>query len=145
MKRLVSFLILLVMMTNVCLAFADGIELSKYSDNEIIELFNQIQQEIVNRKISKSAELPPGSYVVGKDIPAGTYDIYAKCTGNGWVNITIFDSQGNGKFFGTVYGEDYPTGTIKGEGTWHITLVEGDKLEVTGQATLTISAGVLFK
>lgn len=49
------------------------IDLSVYSDDEIAELLKQINQEVVDRRLEKTAKLEPGVYTVGVDIPAGSY------------------------------------------------------------------------
>lgn len=54
---------------------AVDIDLSKYSDEELIEIRQLINQEMINRKIVKSAKLPVGRYTVGVDIPVGKYVI----------------------------------------------------------------------
>ncbi len=47
--------------------------LSDYTDDELISLTKAINEEIVNRKLEKTAYLHKGEYAVGTDIPAGTY------------------------------------------------------------------------
>ena len=47
------------------------IDMSRFSDAEIVALLDQVQTELVNRKIEKTAVLRSGRYVGGKDIPAG--------------------------------------------------------------------------
>lgn len=49
------------------------IDFSAYSDDEIAELLKEINQEVVDRRLEKSAKLEPGVYTVGVDIPAGSY------------------------------------------------------------------------
>ena len=52
-------------------ALAETVDLSQYNDTDLVSLLEAVQQEIANRHIEKSADLPQGSYLVGKDIPAG--------------------------------------------------------------------------
>ena len=53
-----------------------GVDLSQYSDEEVVNLLNQVQTELVNRQIEKTATLEKGTYTVGKDIPAGEYVLF---------------------------------------------------------------------
>ena len=48
-------------------ALAETVDLSQYKDAELISLLEAVQQEIANRHIERSADLPQGSYLVGKD------------------------------------------------------------------------------
>ena len=49
------------------------IDLSPFTDEEIVALLNQVQAEIAARNIEKTALLHAGTYIGGKDIPAGSY------------------------------------------------------------------------
>lgn len=49
------------------------IDLSVYTDDEIVALLHLVNQEVADRKIEKSAKLPKGEYKIGRDIPAGNY------------------------------------------------------------------------
>ena len=53
-------------------SFVEEVDLSGYNDNELLTLLDQVQGEIVARHIKKTAQLPTGTYVGGKDIPIGT-------------------------------------------------------------------------
>ncbi len=75
MKKLITTLFLLVLLLNTCSALAVDIDLSKYSDEELIDIFELLNEEMIARKIVKSAKLPVGRYTVGVDIPAGKYVI----------------------------------------------------------------------
>ena len=74
MKKFVSTLFLLVLLLNTCAAFAE-LDLSLYSNDELIALETAIQAEKIERGIAKSATLYAGVYVIGEDIPAGVYSI----------------------------------------------------------------------
>lgn len=50
-------------------------ELNVLSNSELITLRRNVEQEIVNRRIAKTASIPKGEYVIGEDIPAGTYSV----------------------------------------------------------------------
>lgn len=125
-------------------ALAETVDLSQYNDNELVSLLDAVQQEIANRHIEKSAELPQGSYLVGKDIPAGSYDISVVYKGSMWMDIYIYEDGGNGEMkqdFSVFADGNYGDGT----GSFHVELAEGELLRCTAPITLTISAGVQFK
>ena len=52
-------------------------DLSSLSFDQLIDLRNQINAEIASRPEWKEVEVPVGQWVIGEDIPAGTYRIYA--------------------------------------------------------------------
>ena len=54
-------------------AAVEKVDLASLSDAEIVELMNRVNQEIVNRGISRTAKLSKGAYVAGQDIPVGKY------------------------------------------------------------------------
>ena len=78
-------------------ALADTINLSSLSDAEIVDLLNRVNAEIVSRGISKTAKLPQGAYIAGKDLPAGKYILTVMATGNDWGNVTVYTEEGKGK------------------------------------------------
>lgn len=144
MKRLICVILVGLVVFFCMSSFAEGIDFSSYSDSALIDLLSAVQQEIADRHIAKSANLPQGSYIVGRDIPAGTYDISVTFTGSMWMDIYVYADGGNGeqKQDFTVFANgDYGDGT----GFFHVELVEGDLLRCTAPITLTVSAGIMFK
>lgn len=118
------------------------IDISQYSDEEIISLVAQFQTELVNRGIEKTASLNAGKYIGGKDIPAGTYVLFCKTDNNhhGIVWLRAADDLEN----------DYPSKLYEhigfdGEETFYIEIEEGDILNLPFAAELQISGGILFK
>jgi len=75
MKKLFSAILLVVLLLNTCSALAVDIDFSKYTDEELKEVFELLNEEMLNRKIVKSAKIPVGRYIIGTDIPAGKYVI----------------------------------------------------------------------
>ena len=73
MKRL-SALILILCLFSVP-AFAEGIDLSAMTFEQLIALQQQINNEIMTRPESQGITLQTGIYRVGEDIPAGVYSI----------------------------------------------------------------------
>ena len=125
-------------------ALAETVDLSQYNDTELISLLEAVQQEIANRHIERSADLPQGSYLVGKDIPAGSYDISVVYKGSMWMDIYIYADGGDGDVkqdFSVFADGNYGDGT----GSFHVELTDGELLKCTAPITLKISAGVQFK
>ena len=125
-------------------ALAETVDLSQYNDTDLVSLLEAVQQEIANRHIEKSADLPQGSYLVGKDIPAGSYDISVVYKGSMWMDIYIYADSGEGDVkqdFSVFADGNYGDGT----GSFHVELTDGELLKCTAPITLTISAGVQFK
>lgn len=118
------------------------IDLSGYTDEEIAVLLDQVQEEVVDRGIEKSAVLAAGKYEGGKDIPAGSYVMKkeANTADFGIVSLRAADDPEDkfpSKLYEFVDEED--------EAEFYITMDEGDILTLPFQVTLTISAGVVFK
>ena len=119
------------------------IDMSSYSDDEIVSLLAQLQAELVSRGIEKTASLRTGKYVGGKDIPAGAYILTCKTDsdhyGIVWLSAPDDDLE-----------NDYPSKLYEfvgrdSEESFYIEIEEGGILEVPFAVELQISAGVLFK
>lgn len=144
MKRLFAVIVSIVLLLACVSASADAVNLKSLDNTALIDLLAFVQQEIADRHIEKSASLPEGSYIVGKDIPAGLYDITVTYKGSMWMDVYIIADGGKGdtKQDFTVFANgDYGDGT----GAFHAELLDGDLLKCTAPITLTISAGVMFK
>lgn len=89
MKKLV-LLIVALLLVSIMAVHAEGIDLSGMSDNELKVLFEEVKTEISSRGLTRSGELGHGSYVVGKDIAAGTYTISTK---EMYAWYTVFPSE----------------------------------------------------
>ena len=118
------------------------IDLSSYSDTELLELLYAVQSEVAVRKIEKTANLTAGTYIGGRDIPVGTYILAAAGTEgeHGIVSLrSVNDSL-----------DDYPSKLYEHKHcddvySVFVTIEEGDMLIIPFPYTLTISAGVMFK
>lgn len=124
-------------------AVADTVDLSSMSDDEIIALLDELNEEIVRRGINKTAKLPQGTYNVGSDIPAGRYIFTCLAVGDDWGNVTVYSDGGKGKqiLWNVVAAPEEgqePT-------TIFITLNEGDQLKSGVPFSLTIMSGALFQ
>ncbi len=124
-------------------AMAETIDLSKLTDDEIVALLTLVNNEIVSRGINKTAILPQGSYIAGKDLPVGRYIYTCKATGDDWGNMTVRSAGGSGKLiiWEVVSAPD------EGEepATVFITLSEGDELNSGVPFALTIMSGAVFR
>lgn len=73
MKKLISVFLLLCLLIG-CAA-ADSIDLSSMTFDQLVDLQKSISAEIVKRPEWKEVSVPAGNYIIGEDIPAGTYSI----------------------------------------------------------------------
>lgn len=73
------------MVVTVCIAAcAEGIDLSIYSDEELITLLDAVQQETTARNIERTATLPAGNYIGGRDLPVGGYMLVSAVSEEGY-------------------------------------------------------------
>lgn len=135
--------LLLISLLLVPFACAETVDLSRMSDAEVVELLNQVNAEIVSRGISKTAKLPQGAYIAGKDLPAGKYILTVMATGNDWGNVTVYSDGGKGRLLLW----EVVTAPEAGEDpeTIFVTLSEGDELKSGVPFSLTIMAGAVFQ
>ena len=143
MKKWIALLVALVIAACTTMAFAEEIDLAGLSDDDIVALMGRVQEEIVARHIEGTATLAGGTYIAGKDIPAGSYIFTCLATGDDWGNVTIYSEKGEGdQLFWEVV-----TAPENGEEpeSFFITLNEDDQLKSGVPFSLTIYAGVSFK
>ena len=143
MKKLIPLLIALAVMACAGLALAEGIDLAGLTDEEIVALKDRVQEEIVARHIEGTATLSRGTYVAGRDFPAGSYVYTCLATGNEWGNVTIYTEKGEGKqlLWKVLSAPD------DGEEpeSFFISLNEDDQLRSDVPFSLTIYGGVTFQ
>ena len=70
MKRICLLLFATIMLFST--ALADGVELTAMTDDQLIELHTQIEEEMTNRNIT-GEHLYIGEYIAGEDIEPGRY------------------------------------------------------------------------
>lgn len=97
MKRWTALLFTLTILACFSFASAEEVDLAKLSDDELVSLKGRIQGEMVARHIEGTATLSGGTYLAGKDIPAGSYVYTCLATGNDWGNVTIYSEEGKGE------------------------------------------------
>lgn len=142
MKRILAMLVMVLVLLG-SVATAEGIELASLNDEQLVALMERVQQEIVARHIEKTATMRRGSYIAGRDIPAGSYVYTCLATGDDWGNVTIRADEGNGDqlfwniAFAPEEGEE-PDG-------YFITLKDGDRLKSDVPFSLTVYVGLRFK
>ena len=137
------FCLLLVSLLVVPFALADKVDLSSMTDDEIVALLTQVNNEVVSRGINKTATLPQGSYIGGKDIPAGKYIFVCKAKGDDWGNVTVKTDGGDGKLILWEVVSAPKNGESPDD--IFVTLGEGDELKSGVPFTLTIMSGAVFK
>ena len=120
---------------------SDWSDLGSYSDDEIVVLLDKVQQEIADRHIERTAALAKGTYVGGKDIPAGDYMITKEAgTDSGiiWLRaVTDPEDDWPSKLY-EFLGDDETS-------TYYVSIDEGDTLSTPFNISLTISGGIAFK
>lgn len=143
MRKVMAVLFVLVIMACSSLSLAEGMDISTLSDDELVALMTRVQEEIAARNIEGTANLASGAYIVGKDIPAGSYIYTCMASGEDWGNVTIYSDKGEGnQLFWEVV-----TAPEDGEEpeSFFITLNPDDQLKSGVPFSLTIYAGVIFK
>ena len=146
MKKYIAIILTIAMLVGTSsLTWADLIDLSGYDDTALVELLSQVQQEIVNRHIEKTAELPAGKYIGGQDIPAGTFIWTCMAQGDDWGNVTVYSLDADGSHdkqkFWDVAGTPEEGEEVD---SFMITVEEGDELESGIPFSLTIYTGAKF-
>jgi len=127
MKKFLGFLFAVLLLLPI---FASAeVDVKSLSTEELLALRVSIVDEQMARGEMKSANVPAGEYVVGDDIPAGSYSIR---TDQLLVTIVIGDYDGM-----YVVSTDSPVGKL--------TLKAGDKIQMTGKIVLTKYAGLSFE
>lgn len=134
---------LLVTLLLIPAAFADTVNLSSLSNEELVALLTQINQEIVDRGINKVAKLPQGAYIAGKDLPAGRYIYTCLAKGDDWGNLTVKSEEGKGSLI--LWEVVSAPGQGEEPETVFITLNKGDKIESGVPFSLTIMSGAIFQ
>ena len=144
MKKTLA-LILTVCLLAAPMAFASAentTDLSLLKDEQLVALLAEVQSEIVARHIEKTASLTAGTYIGGRDIPAGSYILSTAGTENefGIVSLRSVNDPADSypsKLYEFKHGDD--------RYSVFVTIEEGDTLILPFPYTLTISGGVLFQ
>ena len=152
MKRILSLLLVAMFLTGS--AFAASFDLSGLSYDELVDLKNQINLAIWNSEEWQEVTVPQGTWVVGEDIPAGTWTI--KCAEGGYrceinwgqflsENGESIESRGRYSLFKYVYNPEHKHYTQGEDMTeYTFTVYDGDYIVVDmdeSQALFTPYAG----
>ena len=113
-------------------------DFSGYSDEELLALLDDVQSEIVARKIEKTAR----TYIGGRDIPVGSYILTAAGNENEHGIISLRSANDSEEGYSLKLYQHK-----NGEETYSVfvTIEDGDTLTLPFPYTLTISGGVMFK
>ena len=142
-KTLVLFLIVCLLAVPVAFASTeDAADLSSLNDEQLVALLAEVQSEIVARHIEKTASLTAGTYIGGRDIPAGSYVLATAGTKDDYGIVSLRSVNDP--------AEEYPSKLYEykdGDDIYSVfvTIDEGDTLILPFPYTLTISGGLKFK
>lgn len=117
MKRIACVIICL--MIPVCV-FAENIDLSSLSFDELNALQQQISKEIVLRPEWKETIVPSGIWVVGQDIPAGVYCVSMADDVGAYIQVD--DPSKGSSYSSIVYHEGITQPELK---MGRLTLIDG--------------------
>ena len=74
MKKLITLLLIAALLLPAA-ALADLPDISGLSHDELIQLNHQIQLRLFSEQLVNGVKVPPGTYTIGEDIPAGSYRV----------------------------------------------------------------------
>lgn len=117
------------------------IDMSGYTDEQLVLLMHQVQSEIAARQIAKTAHLRAGTYIGGRDIPVGRYILTGAGEegSSGIMELMLLDETGEllqRELYEFVYSE---------ECDFYIMVDEGEQLTLPFECDLTIYAGIQFE
>ena len=140
--RVGACLLALMLLFSTVTVNAEGINLSKMSDAEIVALLQEVTNEMVRRGIEKTAKLAQGTYIAGIDFPCGKYMYTCLAKDDDWGNVTVYSDHGNGQ---RILWE-VVSAPEEGEEpeTIFLNLSEGDQLKSGVPFSLTIMTSVKF-
>ena len=144
MKKIICIIICLLI--PVCVV-AESVDLSSLSFDDLRVLQTRISKELITRPEWKSVPVPPGMYLVGRDIPAGEWTITCGDSMFNYVSVECgYETNetgtrikaGKGRQFGELICQP---GTSEGKNPESITVVfsEGQYIRIEyGQAVFSI-------
>lgn len=131
MKKVLALVLALTLFTvPLCTAAATGTDLSGMTNEELTALKEQLDAEMMNRGMVKTAEIPAGDYIIGIDIPQGNYVLTNEKIDTGCVYYQ-YASQ-----------EDFDNGNDIGS-NWPLMLNDSAKITLIDGQILSIPFGTL--
>ena len=130
MKKTISILLVILILFP-CFSLADLPDISELSVEELIELNHQIQFRLFSENLINGVEVPSGVYIVGEDIPEGTYRLevlFPKAGGY----LTVYESKESNKSIVSSFLGEY----------WGVTAI--GKIELTNGNVVDISTSLRF-
>ncbi len=121
MKKIVALLLALLFCLGSFPAFA-AVDLSAYTQEELLALRDSINKELLKRGIEKEVIVPIGIYIVGEDIPAGVYTIK---TINDGAELKVYENIHSSRHFFYEYLTHYDS-----EAIGKLTLTNGNIVEI---------------
>ena len=103
MKRLIAIILILSMLLPAA-ALADLPDLSNLSTDELLEVIRSAQLLLFSSELVNGITVPQGEYIIGEDIPAGTYRI--EITGIGGY-FDLYESKDGSKIATGLTGSTY--------------------------------------
>lgn len=134
MKKLFSLLIALALITvSFSCAFADTVDISEFTTEELIELEAAIENALMGSILTKDTELPLGRYVGGSDFAPGRYVITAVSDySSPEIYVKVFDESNE-------LVESY---TVNAGISCKVTLKEGTAMEISNNNSYEIHAKI---
>ena len=127
MKRFVCIMIVCVLFPFA--AFASLPDISSLSSDELIELCHQIQLRLFSENLVNGVEVPAGDYIVGEDIPSGTYRLEVVYPSAGGYLHVYKSAESNVSIKDTFLGEFWGVVTIG-----KIQLEDGNMISISTNA-----------
>ena len=108
MKKLICIILILCLPV---IAVAET-DLTSMSYDALVNLQRSLTTEIMSRPEWKSVTVPAGTWLIGTDIPAGSYSLSSKRAGVVVWRRAIDDYSDNGLYYNEIIREDEPCGKI---------------------------------
>ena len=131
MKKLLTIILAMALILP-AISLAELPDISGLTDDELLELDRQIQLRLFGDRISGGVEINPGQYIVGEDIPSGSYRAEVILSNNSSIDlymigyVAVYQSKElQSEVFGCMTGPG-------SEKVGKFTLEDGQMFEVNG-------------
>lgn len=136
-KLMVMLLVVCLVLPITAIADVSMPDLTEYSTEDLIALKTLIAQEMLERGIEKQATVPIGKYIIGVDIPAGTYTLKPVKSG---FTIHVFPNTSKTGTYDYIFGEYVKSTDYIGK----LELLEGQVLEIDANVIFSVYTGISF-